>query len=109
VRRSPELGVSIRWALAALERLARPRSPDGFAALAAAEQRAALRELEAEQPGLLPGLLFHTYAAYYQHPRVLAGLGREPRPPHPEGYAMETGDLGLLDPVRSRGEIYRKA
>jgi hypothetical protein len=108
VRRSPELGVAIRFGLAGLEALARRRDPGGFAALAAPEREAALRELAVEQPGFLPGLLFQTYAAYYQHPRTLEGLGLEPRPPHPKGYAMETGDLGLLDPVRRRPPLYRK-
>ena len=88
--------------------LASRRAPDGFAALASPEREDALRELASEQPGFLPGLLFQTYAAYYQHPRVLEGLGLEPRPPHPKGYAMEDGDLALLDAVRRRPPLYRK-
>jgi hypothetical protein len=108
VRRSPDLGVALRFGLAALEALAHRREPGGFAALAAPEREAALRELTAEQPGFVGGLLFHAYGAYYRHPRVLEGLGLEPRPPHPLGYAMETGDLGLLDPVRRRPPLYRR-
>jgi hypothetical protein len=107
-RRSPDLGAAIRAGLAALETLASRRGPGGFEALPAPEREAALRELASEQPGFLPGLLFQTYAAYYQHPRVLAGLGLEPRPPHPKGYEMEDGDLALLDAVRSRPALYRK-
>lgn len=108
VRRSPDFGVAIRAGLAALEALALRRAPDGFEALAAPEREAALRELASEQPGFLPGLLFQTYAAYYQHPRVLEGLGLEPRPPHPKGYEMEESDLALLDAVRRRPALYRK-
>jgi hypothetical protein len=100
--------VAIRFGLAGLDALARRRDPRGFAALAAGERAAALRELAGEQPGFLPGLLFQVYAAYYQHPHTLEALGLEPRPPHPGGYAMETGDLGLLDPVRRRPPLYRK-
>jgi hypothetical protein len=48
------------------------------------------------------------YSAYYQHPRVLSGLGLEPRPPHPKGYALEQPDLdALLAPVRARAKLYR--
>jgi len=108
VRRSPDLGVALRAGLAALETLARHRGPGGFEALAPPEREAALRELAAEQPGFLPGLLFHAYAAYYQHPRVLEGLGLEPRPPHPKGYEMRESDLALLDAVRRRPALHRK-
>ena len=49
-----------------------------------------------------------TYMAYYSNDRVLEGLGLEPRPPHPGGYAMEPNDLTLLDDVRRRPKLYRK-
>ena len=38
---------------------------------------------------------------------VLAGLGLEPRPPHPEGYEMAASDFSILDPVRKRSKLYR--
>ena len=108
MRKAPELAHAVRQGLAGLAALARGRAPGGFAALAAQEREPLLRELAMQQPGFLPGLLFHTFAAYYQHPRVLAGLGLEPRPPFPKGYAMEASDLdGLLEPVRRRGPHYR--
>ena len=69
----------------------------------------ALDELLAAQPHFLGPLLFHTYVGYYQQPRALAALGLEPRPPHPKGHALETGDFGLLEAVRARGKIYRDA
>ena len=45
---------------------------------------------------------------YYRDARVMASIGMEARPPHPEGHAVEQGDWSLLDPVRARGPIYRE-
>jgi len=54
--------------------------------------------------------VFQTYCVYYQHPRVIAGLGLAVRPPHPEGYPLEQPDLEtLLAPVRERRKLYRDA
>jgi hypothetical protein len=47
--------------------------------------------------------------AYYRDPRVMRSLGMEARPPYPLGFDVEQGDFGLLDPVRARGPIWRKA
>ena len=94
----------------ALDGLARERGANGFAALDATERAAVLDAHAADDPGFLPGLVFQVYSAYYQHPRVLSGLGLEPRPPHPKGYALEQPDLGaLLAPVRARAKLYREA
>ena len=49
-----------------------------------------------------------TTQCYYRDPRVLTALGIEPRPPFPKGYQVEQGDFSLLDPVRARGEIWRR-
>jgi len=96
--------------LDALDTLARERSAGGFAALAAAERAEVLNAHDAADPGFLPGLVFQVYSAYYQHPRVLSGLGLEPRPPHPKGYELEQPDLdALLAPVRARARLYRDA
>ena len=45
---------------------------------------------------------------YYRDDRVMEAIGMEARPPHPSGYELEAGDWSLLEPVRARGEIYRK-
>ncbi len=47
----------------------------------------AREQLLAHQSFVLP-LLIQAYIVYYQQPAVLAALGLEPRPPHPQGYAM---------------------
>jgi hypothetical protein len=44
---------------------------------------------------------------YYQNDRVLECIGVPARPPFPEGYLVEDGDLTLLGPVDERGKIYR--
>ena len=94
--------------LDALEARARERGASGFAELGAAERAEVLNAHAAADPGFLPGLVFQVYSAYYQHPRVLSGLGLEPRPPHPKGYALEQPDLdALLAPVRARTKLYR--
>ncbi len=67
----------------------------------------AYEEVQAEQPGFIPTLVFHAYAGYYQNPTVLEAIGMEPRPPHPKGYEMEPFDPTLLEKVRERGKIYR--
>ena len=96
--------------LDALDARARERGAARFAALEAPERGAVLDAHAASDPGFLPGLLFQVYSLYYQHPRVLAGLGLEPRPPHPKGYALEQPDLeALLAPVRARAKLYRDA
>ena len=45
---------------------------------------------------------------YYRDDRVMASLDMEPRAPHPQGFDVEEGDWGLLDPVRARGKIYKE-
>ena len=44
---------------------------------------------------------------YYRDDRVMADLQMDPRPPHPQGYAVPEGDWSLLDPVRAREKMYR--
>ena len=103
----PELRTMIAQGLSALDALARTRGSQGFAALAPGERSAVLNQHASSEHAFPPVLLLYTYAAYYQHPRVVAALGLEPRPPHPKGYEMGTDDLTLLDPVRRRGPRYR--
>jgi Gluconate 2-dehydrogenase subunit 3 len=94
--------------LDALDALARERGASGFAALAPPARAEVMNAHAAADPGFLPGLVFQVYSGYYQHPRVLTGLGLEPRPPHPKGFALEQPDLdALLAPVRARAKVYR--
>ena len=95
--------------LAALDALARERGAADFADLPADERAPLIREAAPAHPGFVESLVFHTYNGYYQHPRVSVAIGLEARPPHPEGYELEAGDLGLLDAVRRRPRLYRDA
>jgi hypothetical protein len=81
----------------------------GFAALDLEGRVALLRELETTQPTFIPTLFFSTCTEYYKHPKVLVGLGVDPRPPHPKGYELEGGNLDALASVRARGKLYREA
>jgi hypothetical protein len=104
---TPDLQPVIASGLSALTDLSRRRSDGGFAALARAERIAVLRELEAADPVFVPTLLMLAYAAYYGNERVVVALKPETHAPHPRGYEVEADDEALLEPVRSRGKLYR--
>ena len=108
LRETPGRLAEVAEGLAALDGLARSRGSEDFSALPDPARLEALGELEAARPEFLPGLVFHTYVGYYQDPRVVEALGLEARPPHPDGYEMEPGDLTLLDDVRRRTKLYRE-
>ena len=103
----PELKAMIAQGLDALDALARQRDPRGLDGLSAADRAAVLAEHAGSEHSFPPILIMHTFAGYYQDPRILTLLGMSPNPPHPQGYEMPTGDLTLLDPVRRRGKCYR--
>ena len=46
---------------------------------------------------------------YYRDDRVLKSLNLEPRPPFPRGHQLEQGDWSLLDPVKARAPMWRRA
>ena len=81
---------------------------DGFAALDAGARAEVLHAHADADPAFVPSLLFHLYSAYYQQPRVVAGLGFEHRPPYPQGYAMDPTDTSRLDAMRRRPPLYRE-
>jgi len=92
-----------------LERRAHERFARGFAELEERERKSLVEAMRAQEPAFMSRLALETLACYYQHDRVLAGLGVEARPPYPKGYEVAPGDLSLLAPVRARGRIYRDA
>jgi hypothetical protein len=108
MRERPPLRALVVPGLAALAAIVRARGAARLADLAPADRRAALAALAAEAPALLPTLAFVAFIAYYQDPRVLAALGREPRPPFPKGYELAPFDPALLEPVRRRAPFYRE-
>jgi hypothetical protein len=46
---------------------------------------------------------------YYRDDRVLRSLKLEPRAPFPLGHTLEQGDWSLLDPVKARPSMWRRA
>lgn len=46
---------------------------------------------------------------YYRDDRVVRSLGLELRAPYPKGHVLEDGDWSLLDPVRTRPPMWRRA
>jgi hypothetical protein len=107
----PRLGDAkavVAAALAALDERVREGGGEDFAGLASAPGAELLQEVAGAHPGFLESLIFHLYSGYYQHPRVVESIGLEARPPFPDGYPLEKGDLGLLDGVRRRPRLYRE-
>jgi Gluconate 2-dehydrogenase subunit 3 len=104
----PELKAMIAQGVDALDALARSRHPHGLDGLPPDARAAVLAEHAGSEHSFPPILIMHTFAGYYQDPRILTALGMAPRAPHPEGYEMDPGDLSLLEPVRRRGKLYRE-
>jgi hypothetical protein len=107
VEATPALAPVIQGGVAALERLSRARKAEGFGALSRAERVAVLHELEGADPVFVPTLMMLAYVGYYGNDRVVAVLKPDANAPHPRGYEVEPDDAALLDPVRSRGKLYR--
>lgn len=104
----PELAGVLGPGLAALAALLAERGAARLSDLAPPERRGLLDALAARAPAFVPTLAFLAFAAYYQEPRVLVALGREPRPPYPKGYELPPFDEALLAKVRARAPFYRR-
>ena len=96
------LGAGVLAGLEAVREAALSLTAGGFSELAPAARADTVRQVLVEHPQLMTGLTRHLYLAYYQHPRVLEGLGEPARPPFPEGFEIEPTDERLLDALRAR-------
>lgn len=95
----------VREALEELARLAgRP-----LASLDPARQEIVATELRAKGGAAVATLTRVVLQCYYRDDRVVRSLGLEPRPPFPKGHVLEGGDWSLLDPVRARPPMWRRA
>jgi hypothetical protein len=95
----------VREALEELARLAgRP-----LANLDPAQREAVAMELREKGGAAVATLTRVVLQCYYRDDRVVRSLGLEPRPPYPKGHVLEDGDWSLLDPVRTRPPMWRRA
>ncbi len=78
-----------------------------FSALSGSEQTQLIDRLRRRYFRFFSRLTTEVIQCYYQHDQVLEAIGLEARPPFPEGYLVEEGDLTLLEPVYERGKLYR--
>jgi hypothetical protein len=102
LRTLPDLHAMVLEGLRDLDTQARQQHDRSFVEIGA-DERAALVAMQGFSYALVP----HAYVGYYQQDRVLEAIGIDPRPPHPEGYAVPPSDLSLLEPVKARGPGYR--
>ena len=95
----------VREALIELARLA----GGPLASLNPARREAVAAELRAKGGTAVMALTRVVLQCYYRDDRVVRSLGLEPRPPYPKGHVLEDGDWSLLDPVRARPPMWRRA
>jgi hypothetical protein len=95
----------VREALDVLARLAGMPLAD----LDPARRAAVAMELRAKGGAAVATLTRVVLQCYYRDDRVVRSLGLEPRPPYPKGHVLEDGDWSLLDPVRARPPMWRRA
>jgi hypothetical protein len=93
---------------AALDELARLAGMP-LADLDPARRDAVAMELRAKGGAAVATLTRVVLQCYYRDDRVVRSLGLEPRPPYPKGHVLEDGDWSLLDPVRARPPLWRRA
>ena len=113
------LGLADKARAMATERGEADRLADTLAALPAdfddvseADQIAALKAVEADQPDDFDLLILYAYGVYYTDPRVRdvveTRTGYPNRPPQPEGYELPPFDERLLDKVKQRPPFWRR-
>ena len=80
-----------------------------LAELDSTRREAVATELRAMGGEVMATLTRVVLQCYYRDDRVVRSLGLEPRPPYPQGHVLEDGDWSLLDPVRARPPMWRRA
>jgi hypothetical protein len=102
------LGRDARLVWQALDQLARLAGMP-LANLDPVRREAVAMELRATGGAAVATLTRVVLQCYYRDDRVVRSLGLEPRPPYPIGHVLEDGDWSLLDPVRARPSMWRRA
>ena len=98
----PLLGPMVEVGAQAVREAALTEHPEGLPGMAPKDGTKLLEAQLTAHPFLMMGMLRYLYPAYYQHPRVLEGIGEAPRPPFPEGFDVEATDAELLEKLRAR-------
>jgi hypothetical protein len=94
---------AVREALVMLRELA----GGDFCDLDEAKAEAAVVTLLGREIAAVTALGRAVLQCYYRDDRVMRSLGREPRPPYPQGHILESGDWSLLERVRDRPRMWR--
>jgi hypothetical protein len=102
------LGRDARLMREALDELARLAGRP-LASLDPAQRERVALQLRAQGGAAVATLTRVVLQCYYRDDRVVRSLGLEPRPPYPTGHVLEDGDWSLLDPVRVRPPMWRRA
>ena len=103
LRADPLLGPLVEAGVQAVREAALTQHPEGLPSMTPqAGTKVIEAQLNSSHPLLIMGLARYLYAAYYQHPRILEGIGELPRPPFPEGFDVEETDAGLLEKLQAR-------
>jgi hypothetical protein len=102
------LGRDTRAVADALDHLARLAGKP-LADLDEATGEAVAREFRATGGVAAATLIRVVLQCYYRDDRVLRSLNLELRPPFPLGYTLEQGDWSLLEPMKARPPMWRKA
>lgn len=102
------LGRDTAQVMQALDHLAR-LAGQPLAELDPARRDAVATEFRATGGAAAATLVRVVLQCYYRDDRVLRSLGLELRAPFPKGYTLEQGDWALLDPVKARAGVLRRA
>jgi len=98
----PLLGPMVEAGAQAVREAALSQDPKGLPGMAPEDGMNVLEAQVSSNPFLIMGMLRYLYPAYYQHPRVLEGIGEAARPPFPGGFDVEPTDPELLDKLQAR-------
>jgi hypothetical protein len=102
------LGRDTKQVQAALDHLARLAGMP-LEKLSSERRDAVIAEFRANGGAPAATLVRVVLQCYYRDDRVLRSLGLEPRPPFPKGHVLEEGDWSLLEPVKARPPMLRRA
>lgn len=108
VRNDAELVPELEQGLNAIIDATIAEHSKSFFDLSMSEQEILIDKFRSSQSEFLHLLTSLVMSCYYQDDRVITAIGLEARPPFPKGNEVDPGDFSLLEPVRQRGEIWRK-